>query len=350
NFSNVIAPILRGPESGSEMVLLYLAPPGSRVKKGQLIAKIDGQSTQDHVDDIADTIEEAQSDVIKRKAEHGIEWEILQQTLRVAKSEFEKWKLDYGAAEVRTEIEQQLMKLSLDEAEARYKQLQADLASTQASQKAEIRILELTRDRHASHRGRHANDLQKFTIHAPMDGLAVMLSTWRGGEMGQIQQGDSIRPGQGFMKIVSTDDMIVEGTINQAESSLFRIGQEARVHLDAFPGLELKGRVHSIGALAVGGWRQNYYIRNIPLRVRIDGVDSRLIPDLSASADVVHAREENRVLVPLNAVRTEDGKTFAYVKNGESFERREVELGLRNELHAAVLAGLDSGDEVRILD
>jgi hypothetical protein len=38
----------------------------------------------------------------------------------------------------------------------------------------------------------------------------------------------------------------------------------------------------------------------------------------------------------------------AYVKKGESFERRPVELGIQNHTHAAILSGLNSGDEVRI--
>ena len=47
---------------------------------------------------------------------------------------------------------------------------------------------------------------------------------------------------------------------------------------DAFPGLTMKGRIYSIAALASGGWRQNYFIRSIPVRVAIEGSDPRLIP------------------------------------------------------------------------
>jgi hypothetical protein len=142
--------------------------------------------------------------------------------------------------------------------------------------------------------------------------------------------------------------MQVEANINQAESEDFRIGQPASIHLDAFPGLEFKGKIYSIGALAVGGWRQNYYIRTIPVRIAIDGADSRLIPDLSASADVVVERGVDKTIVPLAAVREESGKTVAYVKNGDNFERREVKIGMRGTLDAEVISGLRAGDEVRV--
>jgi multidrug efflux pump subunit AcrA (membrane-fusion protein) len=347
-FGNVTAPLLRGPEGNRDLILMKVAPSGKLVKKGALLAEIDGQSMQDHVDDLKDTIEAADADVRKRKAEQGIEWETLQQTLRVAKSEYDKAKLDASAAEVRTDIERQLLNLALEEAAARYKQQQADLASKEISQKAEIKILELTRERHTRHRNRHLVDLSKFTVNAPMNGLAVMSPIFRGGEMGQFQEGDRVSPGQQFMKIVNPNTMQVEASINQSGSSELRIGQPAAIRFDAFPGLELKGKIYSIGALAVGGWRQNFYIRTVPVRLTIEGADSRVIPDLSASADVVLGNAENRTLVPLGAVQYENGKAVAYVKAGENFEKREIQLGLKNDTQAVVESGLKPGEEVRL--
>ena len=347
-FSNVVAPLLRGPESNRDLVLMKVAPSGTLVNKGALLAKIDGQSMQDHVDDLKDTIEAAEADVRKRKAEQGIEWESLQQTLRLAKSAYDKAKLDASAGEVRTEIERQLLNLSLEEAAASYKQQQTDLASKKISQAAELKILEYTRERHIRHRNRHMIDLSKFTVNAPINGLAVMSPIFRGGEMGQFQEGDRVSPGQQFMKIVNPNTMQVEANVNQSESGEFRIGQSAKIHFDAFPGLELDGKVYSIGALAVGGWRQNFYVRSVPIRLMIEGADSRVIPDLSASADVLLGTAEKKTLVPLSAVQIENGKAVVYVKNGETFERKDVELGLKSDSYAVVDSGLRTGDEVRL--
>jgi len=348
NFANITAPIMRGPEMRGDMVLIKLAPSGSLVKKGDLVAQIDAQSIQDHIDDLNDTIEAAQADVNKRKAEQAIEWENLQQTLRVAKSEYDKAKLDAHGGEVKTDIERQLLQLSLEEAEAAYKQQQADLKFKKASHEADLKILQLTAERHVRHRGRHLVDLKRFTMTAPMSGLVVMSPMFRSGEMSQFQLGDRVFPGQGFMKIVDTKSMQVEAAMNQSESSELRLGQQARISLDAFPGMMLKGHVYSLGALAVGGWRQNYFIRTIPVRLAIDDYDPKLIPDLSAAADVVIDRTDNKPIVPLAAIHTEKGSKFAYVKKGETFEKRAVELGLSNDTHAVVASGLQSGDEVRL--
>jgi multidrug resistance efflux pump len=348
DFANIIAPSLRGPEAGREMILMEVARSGSFVKKGTKIAQIDAQTLQDHIDDLGDTIETAEADIRKRKAEQSIEWENLQQSLRVAKSEADKARLDYSAAEVRTDVERQLLKLNLDEADARYKQLQGDLKHKQLAQAADLKLLGLTLERHTRHRDRHRNDLRMFTMHAPMDGLVVMSQLWRSGEMAQVQVGDRVFPGQGFMKIVNTAKMRVEGTINQAESSEIRLGQRARIRLDAFPGLQFGGYIDSIGALAAASQRQGYYVRNVPVRVRIEGNDPRLIPDLSASVEITLDNVENGIVAPLGGIREESGKTVAYVKKGDTFERREVQLGLRNATQAVVLSGLQSGEEVRL--
>ena len=345
NFANITAPLMR--ERGT-LVILKLAPSGAYVKKGDVVLQMDAQSVQDHLDDVTDSFEAAQADIYKRQAEQRIEWDTLEQTLRVTKAEWDKARLDFQAAEVRTDIERQLLKLALDEAEASYKQAQNDLKFKKEAHAADVRILEITRERWARHRDRHINDLSKFTIRAPMDGLAVMSTVFRGGEMLQIREGDQVFPGQQIMKIVQPSSMQVEAMINQTESSQFRIGQQARITLDGFPGVEVPGRVYAIGALATRSWRDQYYIRNIPVRFTLMSQDHRIIPDLSASATVILEKAENATVVPLGSIRTEAGKTVAYVKARDGFQARSVALGLRNDTHAAVLSGLRPGDEVRL--
>lgn len=289
-YATITAPMLRGPESNKGLILLSLVKAGSFVRKGEEIARIDAQSTEDHIDDVKDTVKQAESDVVKRKAEQAIESQNLQQTLRQAKSDMEKARLDAHPAGILTPIERQLLELNVQQTEARYRELQKNIAEQQASFAAEIRILEITALRQKRHLERHEHDLQFFTIKAPMDGLAVMQPIWRGGDMGQVEQGDQLGPGQLFMKVVDAKSMQVEAKANQVETSELRIGQPVRVRFDAFPGLELPGRVYSIGALATGGSMQSYYLRTIPVNITIDGFDPRLIPDLSASAEITLER------------------------------------------------------------
>jgi multidrug efflux pump subunit AcrA (membrane-fusion protein) len=348
NFANITMPMLRGPDSGRNLTLIKLAKSGSMVKKGDVVAQVDGQSLQDHIDDVQATVDSAEADIRKTKAEQAIELETLRQTLRVAKATLDKIKLDSQALEVRTVIDQEQIKLSLEEAQAQYNELQKDFQTVIQRQKSELRLKELARDKNLRHKMRHVSDLERFTIHTPMDGLVVMQSVWRGGDMGQVQLGDQVSPGQPFMKIVDPGSMLMNAVVNQAESESIRIGQTANIVFDAFPGLTEKGRVFAVGALASGGWRSNYYIRSIPVRISLLGQDPRVIPDLSAAADVVIGTESNTLMIPLEAVHEVAGKIVVYVKHAGGFVAREVKLGGRNNVQVAVASGLQAGDEVAL--
>ena len=285
-YYNIASPMMGGWEN-RPLELIYLAKPGAPVKKGQTIAQLDAQATADHVEDVADQVKQAKSDMVRRKAEQAVEWETLQQSLRQAKSDADKAKIDARQSGILTDIERELLRLNVEETDARYSKLQETVRLQKASFDSEIRILDLTRERQQRHHDRHAHDLKQFTMKAPMDGLAVMQSIFRGGDFAQVQQGDQIAPGQLFMKVVDVQSMQLEARANQAESSLLRIGQKVNVKLDAFPGVSLPGHVYSIGALAVSNGGQSYYIRNIAVNIAIDGSDPKLIPDLSASGDIV---------------------------------------------------------------
>jgi multidrug efflux pump subunit AcrA (membrane-fusion protein) len=286
NFALIMVPRFQGPDSREELTILKSAAPGSFVRKGDLIVALDGQRLQDHIDDVLDLVAQADNDVKKQAAEQSIDMAALEQNLRQQKAELDKARLDLKAAEVRTEIEREILRLSAEEAEASYKALLADVSRRKEADRAGLRILEITAIRQRRHLQRHQNDFKRFNMYAPIDGLVVMAQVWRSGEMRQVQEGDLVSPGQQIMRVVDTSKMQLEARVSQADSSFLRVGQTARIGLDAFPELQFEGRVASIGALAVKGMWDTYYIRNVPVRLEIIGNDPRLIPDLSAWAEI----------------------------------------------------------------
>jgi multidrug efflux pump subunit AcrA (membrane-fusion protein) len=348
NFALLTVPVFRGGENRGNLNLLKLIKPGSMVKKGDLMAQIDAQAALDRLDDANDTVEQAAADIRKRQAEQEVDRGNLQQDLRVAKSDWDKAKMDDQAAEVKTEIEREFLHLNTEEYGARLKQMEGDVPTSLASDRSELKMLEINRDLLTIRRNRQAVDIKKFTIVAPMAGLVVMQQVFRSGEMGQVQEGDQVSAGQALMKIVDPFSMQVEAVVNQSDSSEFRIGQKAVVGLDAFPELRFKGHVYSIGALAIRSGRENFYVRNVPVGVAVEGSDARFIPDLSAWADVEVERHENVLLVPREAVQSEGGETVVYVKRASGFEKRTVQAGSHDATHAVVLAGLQAGEEVAL--
>src|SRR5262249_37039887 len=128
-----------------------------------------------------------------------------------------------------------------------------------------------------------------------------------------------------------------------------RIGMKATVRLDAYPGVELPAHVFAIGAVPVSGRRPNF-MREIPIRLKLDRMDPRVAPDLSASADVTLEFEQQATLAPLAAIFRDSAqsKPFVFLRAPEGWKKREVELGMRNNVAVAVRAGLAKEDIVAL--
>ena len=153
------------------------------------------------------------------------------------------------------------------------------------------------------HRNRHRADADHCEIKSPMDGMVVLQTRYRNGQQDQIKLGDELAPGQPFMRIVEPNSLLLDATMNQAESEDIRLGQKAVVHFDAFPDLVLHGHVTAVGAIAMSGRRVNYFIRRVGARIALDDRDARVLPDLTASADITTSDESEGLIVPREAVQ-----------------------------------------------
>jgi HlyD family secretion protein len=234
----------------------------------------------------------------------------------------------------------------VQEARAKYKQMQDDARLLDVSQKAQLRASEIDRDQAKIEYGRARLNVDRLVTKAPIDGIVVMQTVWRGGEFGQVQQGDQIHPGQMFMTIVDPSSMIMNATANQADSELLRLGMKANVRLDAYPEVTLPGTVIGIGAMTKpGGWRPNY-VREIPVRLRLDQADARVLPDLSASGGIQLETIKEATMVPLETVFRDEStrEPFVFLQGASGWVRRPVELGLANNVAVAVKSGVRKGD------
>lgn len=347
-FRNVTAPRLTGPEANRPLVLTKLIDHGVMVQQGQLLAEIDSAGLKDHMDDVWSSVLQAEADIEKRKAEQAVEWETLQQTLRVAKASLEKASLDLRTAELKTAVDRELMQLAVEEAQARYAELSKDQAVKRRVHEAELATLDFTRRRHVRHFQRHEVDLTRFTMSAPISGRAVLQQIWSGDQPRLIRLGDQVYPSMLLTKVIDPASLVLEGQISQSDSAKLQLGQEAYLTFDAFPSLKLPGAVSAIGAIATRSWRQQFYIRNVRLAVQPKELDPKVITDISGAADVTLARHDNQLLVPLGAVRSESGKHYVQVKKGKSFERRAVQVSASNLMYAALSSGVREGEEVAL--
>jgi HlyD family secretion protein len=340
-----------GGMSGGDFgaVLHTVIKPGTMVQKGATVAEFDRQFMLQRVDDYQAGVEQQESNMKRQLADLDVTRKAHQQSIETAKGDVEKAKLDLRTVPVRSDIDSERFKLALEENEARHKQLLREVPFVRAGEESQVKIAQMDLKQSEIELRRAEQNADRMLVKAPINGMVVMMSTFRGSEFAQIQAGDPIMPGMPFMQIVDPSSMVVNALMNQVDIERVRVGAKARVRFDAFPDLELPGHVYSVAAMPRSSFSSRAsFLKEIPVRIKLDKMDPRVIPDLSVSVDVIVEEEEAAVVAPVSAIFRDapEAKPYVFVKAGESWVRREVEVGLTNHLRAVVRSGLKAGEVV----
>jgi HlyD family secretion protein len=175
-----------------------------------------------------------------------------------------------------------------------------------------------------------------------------MQSIVRTGEFGQIREGDQVAAGQPFVQIVDPTSMVLNATVNQVDAEKLRLGMKSVIHMDAYPDIELPGTLVGIGAMAKASTFRARYVGEIPIRIKLEKTDLRVIPDLTGSAEIVLNSERNTMIAPLSAVFAGEGGSYVFVQGSEGWTKKKVELGLPSFTMVAVRSGLQKGDVIAL--
>ena len=347
-----------GGGGGAGLTLVSMAPAGSMVKAGAIVAEFDRQSQEQTIDDQRANVVQAEASIDRQRANLMIEMEALKQQLVAAQGDFRKAELDLRTAAVKSEIEAQLLQNQMEESKATAEELEAEIAKLERSHSAQLRQAELDRDMQKIDLQRAEINSERLAIRTPIAGIVVLETSFRGGSFAQTSVGDQVNSGSLFMQVVDPSDMVLQTQVNQADIHLLRIGQPAEIHLDAYPDRVWKGRVESVAAMAGGGadmpgrgrGGSGNYVRNVAVAVNILDSDPVIIPDLSASADVVLQSQEDVVLAPREALSQIGEEWYVWLMGGKDQkpERRAVDVSSWTDTQVAVSAGLKEGDKLAI--
>jgi HlyD family secretion protein len=330
------------------LTLLTLAKAGTRVHTGDTVAQFDTQNQLQRLDDYKDTVLQMENSLKSLTASVASAKEAFTQQVRSAKSDWQKAILDLQTAPIRADIDVEKYKLSVEEMEAAHKALVAQAAFLETSQQAQLRSAQLNLDQARIELQRAENNVKRMTIKAPMDGVVVMASIVRNGEYGQIREGDQVSAGQPFVSIVDPSSMVLDAAINQVDAERMHLGQRAVIHVDAYPDIDLPGIVIGTGAMSKSSTFRARFVGELPIRVRIQGADPRLIPDLTGSAILVLNQESADVTVPREAVFQDEGATVVYAQGPEGWLRKPIQIGAASFTTVAVHTGLDKGAVVAL--
>lgn len=343
----------RGGQGGNggndfNLIITKLATPGSRVRAGDVVAEFDKTNQIQRVDDYKDTVIQADANINKMKASLAATMEAHDQSVRSAKADYDKAVLDLQTAPIRAAIDAEKYKLAVEEDKAKYDELVAETPLVEEAQRASIRVSELDRQQSDIELRRAQHNVEIMSLKTPIAGIVVMQSIFRGGDFGQVREGDQVSAGQPFMSIVDPSSMVVNATVNQVDAEKLRLGQKATIRLDAYPDLQLPGTVVGIGALSKTSTFRASFVSEIPVRVKLDQIDSRVIPDLTASAEIVVSSEPDAVIAPRSAVFSDNSGPFAFLQTPEGWLRKRVEVGPANNLFVVIRSGLQKGDKVAL--
>jgi HlyD family secretion protein len=280
----ILAPVISGQQV-STLTVIKLTPSGSRVKNGDVLAEFDRQAQlrdfvdkQAQADDQNGKVLQAEAAELAAKAKDQTELEQAESALSKAELEMKKFEL-------LSRIDAEKAQETLNEAKATLIQLKQTFLLKRKAAAASIRMLEIQRDRTRETMTHAQTNAALMEIRSPIDGIVVYNTIWKEGSMGEVQEGDQVRPGVPFMQVVDPSVMEVHVQINQEDLAALQVGEQARVHLDAYPDLAFNGKLESIDPMGKRG-DFSASVRNFSATFSIQGNDPRLMPDLSAAVDV----------------------------------------------------------------
>ena len=156
-----------------------------------------------------------------------------------------------------------------------------------------------------------------------------------------VTEGTLYEKDQKFCSIADISSLNLKVDIDELDIDGIQVGQSARIVFDAFEDETYEGTVEKIsGAGSNSGGVTNYTVS-----ISVKG-NNRLKDAMSATAFIRIAGKDNVLLVPVDAIESEDGEKIVHVVNNGVTEKRVIRIGLINNQYAEVTEGLSANEQV----
>jgi HlyD family secretion protein len=192
------------------------------------------------------------------------------------------------------------------------------------------------------------DNLEKTVYNAPIDGVITSLRVEEG-EVALV--GTMNNPGTILMTIADLSVMEVEVEVDETDVIGVKMGQPADVRVDAFPDDSVKGKVTEIGSSALQKLTMAEESKDFKVIITLEDPPENLKPGLSASADIITARKNNVLAIPISALvlmekegaEQEEG---VYIVQESRVKFTPVQKGIMGELKIEITSGLEEGQDV----
>jgi multidrug efflux pump subunit AcrA (membrane-fusion protein) len=350
--------VIKAPQvPGLQIVKLVTS--GKAVEKGDVIVEFDSSSQEQTLLTRQNTLQTVDSNEVQTKASHKMQDESDSLTLMTSEFTLEKAKLEASKAEILSAIEGEKNRITVGVNEGSLGVVKARINTHKVSQQADLNRLKTQKEKAKKDVAQTEGYLNQMTLRAPVSGVVNILSNFRsGGNFGQsdppFREGDSVWTGAAIAEIPDLSSMRAELKLDEVDRGKIKIGQPAKVRIDAIPDKEFDAEITWISPIAAlvfrGGPPGSASEKQFPAYATLKSVDPRMRPGMSASVDIVIESQPDVLMIPLRASFTHDGKPSVYVQRGEQFQNRLIEVGLQNEEDIIVLKGVKEGDMVALVD
>ena len=375
----------RSPVSGREAEIVHLVPEGLRVGQGDLIVRLETRGLEaelrqavDNVHDAELALQVAELELLEATAglesavdgEGSLTIEESRTNLGLAERRVERLRREVESLEplleqgfiTGDELERSRDELETAEADLAIARRRASVLVEQthpvATRRAELQLAQKRAQRQAVERrlaaarrqvGEISDLIERCTIYAAGPGLVVHEEFMASSPRRKVRLGDRVTPSQGIARVVDVSRMLVDASVPERSVHRVHAGQPVTVSLEAFPELELSGRVATVGALARTTLGQQLDGKRFDVTVELDPTDAELRPEMTTRVVILVGDRQDVVRVPINAVFENDGMTLVNVLRGRRVEARQVELGEQNRRFVEVMAGVAAGDRVTLV-
>lgn len=184
-------------------------------------------------------------------------------------------------------------------------------------------------------------------LKAPSPGIVVHREEFRNSQKRKPRLGDIVMRNQPLLDLPDLDSMIVKTKVREADLFKIGIGKNVLISVDAYPQLLLKGKVSSIGVLALSDMTKMGDEKYFDVKVDLDSGDARLRPGMTSRVVILADKIENSLTIPVYAVFEKNQQSYCYLpQDNNKFVLQPVELGTSNEYWVEITKGLQEGDWV----
>lgn len=342
---------LTSPTDVTDLQIVWLAPAGSRVKKGDPVIRFDPSRLQQDLKEKTAALQQAQATLDQTVAQARVTVDQDELDLSKAKYAAEKARLETSKQRIVSAIEGEKSAIDLRLAEEKYRLQEAAGETHKASDRAKTASQTRLRDEAKMEVQRTKLHLSEMEMISPLDGVVTYLPNYAQGWMNAapFRVGDHTSSGQALAEIPDLSSLEMENKVDEVDRGRIALGDSVLVHVDAFPEKTYQAKLVAISPLSEQSFNEWPPARSFRAYAQTIDKEGRLRPGMNAGADIIEARLENAVSVPAKALFTAHGRPVVYVKDRDVYRQTPVQVSARNPDEVA-LSGLRDGTVVALVE